>query len=182
METLTRAREFTADPRYHNDRKNVLETLDLRAIDPPVVELIEGFSLLHQCFTLQSCYGHFLYYPGQDLHSLERLPPGHSGRVTYRIAYMAFCLENSQQGRTLRESLEHVQLIDTDYVQFGSADWFWEKHRNSYVLQVEPARHMRRDRIVIDSCEALYIENIRDLFFARLKEILDGYLSSYGKD
>lgn len=179
METLTRAKEFTADPGFHKDRNDVLETLDLSAIDHPVVELIEGFSLLHHCFTLQSCYGHFLCYPGQDPRNLDRLPPGYSGQVTYRIAYMAFCLENSQQGRTLRDSLEHVQLIDPDYVQFGSADWFWEKHRNSYVLQVEPARHMRRDQIVIDSCEALHIENIRDLFFARLKEILGRYLSSY---
>ncbi|MBN2297812.1 MAG: hypothetical protein JXM72_04430 [Deltaproteobacteria bacterium] len=173
METFTSPKEFTADPRYHKNRQNILKTLDLRAIDPPVAELIEGFALLPQCFTLQCCYGHFLCHPGQDTHNLERLPDRFEGKVTYRIAYMAFCLENSQQGRKLRESLEHVQLLDPDYVQFGCADWFWERYCNSYILQVEPVRHRRKDQIVIDHQEALHIEKIRDLFFIRLKEILE---------
>lgn len=32
-----------------------------------------------------------------------------------------------------------ITAIEPDYLQFGSADWFWERWLNSYALQVEPA-------------------------------------------
>ena len=177
METFTTPREFVENLRYLQDRQEILEALDLRVIDQPIAELIEGFALLPQCFTLQCCYGHFLYAPGQDRHNLERLPPRYDGQVNYRIAYVAFCLENSTRGWAFRESLELVPSLDPDYVQFGSADWFWERYPNSYALQVEPARHMTKDHVVIEHSEALYIEEIRDLFFTRLKELLEQWLS-----
>jgi len=173
LETFTTPKEFVENPRYPQDRQEILEALDLRVIDQPIVELIEGFALLPQCFTLQSCYGHFLYAPGQDTHNLERLPPRYDGQVKYRIAYVAFCLENSPRGWAFRESLELVPSLDPDYVQFGSAGWFWERYPNSYVLQVEPVRHMTKDRVLIEHSEALYIEEIRDRFFIRLKELLE---------
>ena len=179
METFTTPKEFVENPRYLLDRQEILKALDLRVIDQPIVELIEGFALLPHCFTLQSCYGHFLYAPGQDLHNLERLPCRYDGQVNYRIAYMAFCLENSPRGWALRESLELVPQLDPDYVQFGSADWFWNRYCNSYVLQVEPVRYKTKDQVVIKHSEALYIEEIRDLFFIRLKELLDRFLSEH---
>ena len=61
METFTTAKECVENPRYLHDRKKNLGDLDLHVIDRPLVELIEGFALLPQCFTLQCCYGHFLY-------------------------------------------------------------------------------------------------------------------------
>ena len=173
METFTPPKEFVENPRYLQDRQEILAALDLRVIDRPILELIQGFALLPQCFTLQCCYGHFLYAPGQDAHTLERLPPRYDGQVKYRIAYVAFCLENSPRGRAFRESLELVPSLDPDYVQFGSADWFWERYPNSYALQVEPVRHMTKDYVVIEHSEALYIEEIRDLFFIGLKELLE---------
>jgi hypothetical protein len=177
LETFTYPKEFVENPRYLQDRQEVLKALDLRVIDWPIAELIEGFTLLPQCFTLQSCYGHFLYAPGQDSHNLERLPRRYDGQVNYRIAYVAFCLENSPRGWALRESLELVPRLDPNYVQFGSADWFWGRYRNSYVLQVEPLRDMAKDQVVIEHSEALHIEEIRDLFFIRLKDLLKKYLS-----
>ena len=173
METFAPSRNFVENPRYLRDRRKALKALDLHVIDHPIVELIEGFSLLPQCFTLQSCYGHFLYAPGQDSHNLERLPRRHDGEVTYRIAYVAFCLENSPRGRALRESLERIPSLDPGYVQFGSAAWFWARNRNSYALQVEPERHMTRDQVVIEHSEALHIEKIRDRFFTELKTLLE---------
>ena len=161
------------NPRYLRDRQEVLKALDLRVIDRPIVELIEGFSVLPECFTVQSCYGHFLYAPGQDSHNLERLPHKHDGEVTYRIAYVAFCLENSPRGRALCESLERVSSLDPGYVQFGSAAWFWARYRNSYALQVEPVRHMTRDQVVIEHSEALHIEKSRDRFFTKLEKLLE---------
>ncbi len=179
MKTFTTPKEFAENPRYLNDRQEILEALDPRVIDRPIVELIEGFALLPQCFTLQSCYGHFLYVPGQDSKNLERLPCRSDGQVNYRIAYVAFCLENSPQGWAFRDSLKLVPQIDPNYVQFGSADWFWKKYRNTYVLQVEPVRHMYKDQVIIEHSEALYIEEIRDLFFIRLKELLERCLGEH---
>jgi hypothetical protein len=172
LETFTAAKEFVENPRYLPDRQKSLEGLYLRVIDRPIVELIEGFTLLPQCFTLQCCYGHFLYGSVKDSKNLKRLPRSYDGQVHYRIAYVAFCLENSPQGQALRESLESVSQIDPNYVQFGSAIWFWKRHRNSYALQVEPERYKDKDQIDVEHSEALHIEATRDLFFIRLKEIL----------
>ncbi|UCF79471.1 MAG: hypothetical protein JSW03_04315 [Candidatus Eiseniibacteriota bacterium] len=173
MKTFTEPRELVEDPRYTQNRREALKVLDLGVIDPPIVKLIEGFSLLPQCFTLQSCYGHFLYAPGQDPHNLERLPSIHEGPVTYRIAYIALCLENSPRGGSLRESLEHIPAIDPGYVQFGSARWFWARHRNTYALQVEPSRFMTEDEAIVEHAEALHIEQVRDIFFIKLGELLE---------
>jgi len=166
-----------AHPRYLKCRRESLKRLNLLALDRPIVELIEGFSLLPHCFTLQSCYGHFRYAPGQDPRNMERLPCRGEDEVRYRVAYVAFCLENSLQGRALRESLESLALLDPDYVQFGSADWFWERCQNSYVVQVEPARFMTEDEIMIEHSEALHIEEIRDCFFIKLKEVFENHVS-----
>ena len=172
METFTEPREFVENPRYTRDRQTALEALDLAVIDPPIVDLIRGFALLPQCYTLQSFYGHFVWTPGQDTHNLERLPEEYDGKIDYRIAYMAFCLENSKRGRALRDSLEIVPEIDPDYVQFGSAGWFWKRDSNTYVLQVEPSRYKTMDQVSIEHPEALRIESVRDLFFIRLEEVL----------
>lgn len=177
LETFTKAREFVQNPRYIQDRQDAIEALDLFAIDQPIARLIERFSLLPQCFTLQCCYGHFSLRPGQDDHSLDRLASSEHPTVTYRIAYLAFCIENSPQGRSLRRSLELVPELDRDCVQFGSADWFWSQYRNSYALQVEPARFMNKDYAVIERSEALRIEKIRDSFFIRLQELVDEHLA-----
>jgi hypothetical protein len=71
---------------------------------------------------------------------------------------VAFCLENSPPGRALHKSLELVPRLDPDYLQFGSAEWFWERYPNSYLLRVEPARYMTKDQVVIEQSEALYVE------------------------
>ena len=61
---------------------------------------------------------------------------------------------------------------DPDYVQLGSADWFWDRHVNSYALQVEPARFMCMDEAVLDHVEALRVQERRDRFFQDLAELL----------
>ena len=179
METFTKSREFVENPRYARDRQATLGSLDLHAIDGPIAELIHGFSVLPHCFTLQSCYGHFLYAPGQDTRSLDRLPSGGDGTVNYKIAYVAFCLENSRRGRALREALEGIPAVDPDFVQFGSADWFWGTYLNSYVLQVEPTRHRTKDQVAVEYPEALHLQHVRDLFYIRLKDLLESALSEH---
>ncbi len=142
------------------------------------MKLIDGFAMLPHCFTLQSCYGHFLHDPRQDIHSLDPLPSSDIGPVDYRIAYMAFCLENSPRGRALSDTLSQIPA-DLNLVQFGSADWFWERWPNSYVLQVEPTRYMTKDHAVVDHSEALHIQHIRDLFFRSVKELLERQQSEH---
>ena len=69
-------------------------------IDMPIINLINGFNKLPYCFTLQSCYGHFVYNGQKDSHNLEPLPVKDTiAKVEYRIAYIAFCIENSRLGR-----------------------------------------------------------------------------------
>ena len=173
METLTDPRELVESPRFSEDRQRALQALDLASIDEPIRGMVNGMAALPHCFTLQSCYGHFLCTPGQDTRSLARLPPRDVGSVRYKIAYVALCLENSPRGRAARRALARIPAIDEDYVQFGSADWFWERQPNSYALQVEPARYATRDEAILDHEEAWHTQRIRDLFFVELEKFLE---------
>jgi hypothetical protein len=167
-------KEFVENPRFMRDRQKVIQALDLHTIDGPIVNLITLFTALPCCFPLQSCYGHFLLATGQDPHNLDRLPDGFEGRVSYRIAYVALCIEDSLRGRALRESLARLPALDRGYVQFGSAGWFWAQQPNSYVVQVEPARFMTCDTCDVEHPEALRIERVRDLLFDALRESVEG--------
>ena len=143
-------------------------------IDMPIIDLINGYNNLPYCFTLQSCYGHFVYNGQKDLHNLEPLPPKVIlGKIEYRIAYIAFCIENSAAGRGLFDTLKEVTSIDPENIQFCCAEWFWDQQVNSYVLQVEPDRFKYQDMATIEFKEALHIEKIRNTFFNRLYELLE---------
>jgi len=175
LETFADLKDFVDNPRFHDRRRESLVGLDLSTIDLPIAGLIRDLAGLPCCFTLQSCYGHFLY-PGQtDSHNLEPLP--RSGGITvveYRIAYLALCIEDSGEGRRLFEALRRVPQIDPEYVQFGCAGWFWERQMNSYALQVEPDRHKNEDACSVSYREALHIEKVRDEFFAGLGRLVRG--------
>jgi len=93
--------------------------------------------------------------------------------IRYRIAYIALCIEKSSAGAALYKSLEKIQEIDPEYVQFGSADWFWERNPSSFVLQVEPERFKYQDDALLGWQEALHIEKIRSLFFDELRALCD---------
>ncbi len=174
METFTGLKNFVENPQYHEQRQRCVAKLDISAIDTPIVELISGLTKLPYCFTLQSCYGHFVYRSDQDPHNIEPLPAGDDSITTvkYSIAYVAFCIENSSAGRDLAHDLAQVPSIDPEYIQFGCAEWFWKQQVNTYALQVEPERHKTKDRISIEYHEALHIEKTRNRFFAQLGELL----------
>jgi hypothetical protein len=173
METFTKARPFVENPGFEEERSASLRELDLSLIDPPIVEIVAGFAGLAYCFTLQSCYGHFLYTGQEDDHNLEPLAIDASIQsVEYRIAYLAICIQESPVGRELFDELQAIASIDPKYIQFGSADWFWERQPNSYVLQVEPDEHKYLDRCRIDYQEALRVEKIRERFFRETTRLL----------
>ena len=173
METYTDLKELVENPQYHARRVKCLENLTDDMIDVPIVNVIRGFNALPYCFTLQSCYGHFVHDGRRDPHNFEPLPVGESiAEVEYRIAYVALCIENSPSGEGLFEALKEITAIDPDNVQYCCAEWFWNKQVNSYALQVEPERFKRKDTAILDYAEALHVQEIRNVFFARLGELV----------
>ena len=174
METFTKLKDLVGNPHYQMQKQKILYDLNDEMIDMPIVSLINKFNKLPYCFTLQSCYGHFVYNGQKDMHNLDPLPAKRIiAKVEYRIAYIAFCIENSASGRELFEDLKKIPAIDPKNVQFCCAEWFWERYVNSYALQVEPDRFKRKDTAILDFKEALHIEKIRNKFFIRLYELLE---------
>ena len=181
METFGKPREFVEDDGYICARQRAISSLNFDEVDRPIRDIVHGFARLPHCFTLQCCYGHFICDERQDYDSLKAIPAGYAGTVRYRIAYIAFCLENSKPGRKLRESLAAVAAIDPEFIQFGSAGWFWEQWPNSFALQVEPSVSLCEDEVLLASGEARYIQGLRDRFFVALRILLQKELEHYGK-
>lgn len=173
METFTELKDLVDNPHFRDQRQRNLRELKDAVIDEPIKELINGFNKLSYCFTLQSCYGHFIYDGQNDPHNLGPLPLKDSiNQVVYRIAYMAFCIENSTWGRLLLNEFLTITEIDPKNIQFGCAEWFWKRQINSYAFQVEPDRFKFEDKAVLDYKEALIIENVRNQFFVQLGGLL----------
>ena len=173
METFTEPKELVKNPHYQDQRQNSLASLSDEMIDAPIIDLINGFNKLPYCFTIQSCYGHFIYNNKKDLHNCEPLPISYTiEKVEYRIAYICLCIENSDLGRGWLEALNEVTAIDPENIQFCCAEWFWRRQVNSYALQVQPDRFKQKDSARLCYGEALQIEKIRNEFFIHLQELL----------
>jgi hypothetical protein len=173
VETFTEPKAFVDNTGYLQQRQASLAAMDVHTIDAPIADVVTSFQNLLCCFTLQSCHGHFIHPAQQDRNSTERLPILDGiAAVTYRIAYVALCLENSAEGKELLEGLRHIPAVDPECIQFGSADWFWSRQVNSYVLQVEPERFKDKDEATVDYQEALHIQQVRDNFFSEIRRVL----------
>lgn len=177
METFIKAKALVKNPNFPDQRRESLSNLKDEIIDEPIIGLINDINKLPYCFTLQSCYGHFVYEGQTNPKNLERLPTTNNvSSVEYRIAYIAFCIENCDLGRKFLEALKRIASIYPDNIQFGSAEWFWERQVNIYTLQVEPDRFKFKDKATLDYSEALKIEKIRDKFFVQLKKLIQHWL------
>ncbi len=173
METFTELKEFVENPGYSKQRQRALAGLSDGMIDAPIIDLINGFNSLPYCFTIQCCYGHFIYNPQQDRYNCDPLPKSDPiETVKYRIAYICFCIENSDSGRGLLEAFKEMTAIDPDYIQFCCAEWFWKRQVNSYALQVEPDRFKYQDTAQLNYREALHVEKTRNAFIGQLHELL----------
>jgi hypothetical protein len=173
METFTSLRPFVDHSGFKHQREARLKKLDLAAIDKPIRDIIGRIAKLDFCFTLQSCYGHFVHNLQQNIRNTESLPLlNTAAEIQYRIAYLAFCIENSRSGKAFFYRLQQLSYIDPGYVQFGCADWFWQQQVNSFVLQVEPDRFKYEDEIRIEYREALCLESVRNQFFQNLDILL----------
>ncbi len=76
------------------------------------------------------------------------------------------------EGKKLLEDLRDIPTADPECIQFGSAEWFWARQVNAYVLKVEPERFKDKDQATIDYQEALHIQEVRDSFFSELRKIV----------
>ncbi len=177
METFAPTKPLVDSPDFQSRRILALKELGTATIDTPIQHIINGFSKLACCYTLQCCYGHFVYAAQPDKNNIEPLPAYDIGSVTYRIGYIAFCIENSPQGKNLLSRLSQVPRIDPEFVQFGSPGWFWDRQPNSFALQVEPARFMYQDQAIIDYQEALHVQEVRKQFFAELEELVQSLVN-----
>ncbi|UCD25593.1 MAG: hypothetical protein JSW51_06680 [Gemmatimonadota bacterium] len=173
METFADLKPMVSNPGFAEQRRRALAQLDLAKIDAPIVDIITAFAELPYCFTMQCCYGHFVLGALTDRSNLKPLPPSdETTEVEYRIAYLALCIAEGADGESLLRDLQDVTTIDPERIQFGCAEWFWQRQPNSYALQVEPARHQYKDSVVLGYQEALQIQSVRDRFFAKLRELL----------
>ncbi|MFH1112750.1 MAG: hypothetical protein V1792_02400 [Pseudomonadota bacterium] len=172
METFTELKEFVANPHFQDQKRKTLAGLTGDMIDAPIIELIDDINSLPYCFTLQCCYGHFLFNGRRDSNNLDPLPVTNTiATVEYRIAYIAFCIDDGESGRELFDDLKAITAIDPQNIRFCCAEWFWGRQVNSFVLQVEPDRFKHEDTAVLDYEEALRIERIRNEFFAHVMRL-----------
>lgn len=173
MKTFTKLKAFVDDPHYYEKREESLRKLQICTIDAPIVKIIKDFAKLPFCFTLQSCYGHFIHKGQKNPKNIEPLSNyDKNSSIEYRIAYIALCIQNNDLGKQLFQDMKKITKIDPEYVQFGSAEWFWRRQVNSYALQVEPERYKTEDRFQISIREALYVEKVRKQVFKELKNLV----------
>ena len=174
METFTKTKELVPGSNFNEQRNIALKNIDYNEIDIPIIGLIKNILKLDYCFTLQSCYGHFLYQGENNQYNIKPLPIINKNiSINYRIAYIAICIRDNREGKTFLKNLTSLTLINPEYVQLGSAEWFWQRQINSFVLQVEPERFIDKDRVTVDYKEALSIEKVRNQFFIKLNEIIE---------
>jgi len=182
--TFTIPKPFIEDPDYKKKKEKSLIELEgilkKNELDLPIKIIITDLNRIPYCFTLQSCYGHFVHLYQKDANNIESLSKYSSEKmdVLYRIAYVAFCIQNNEPGKLLFEDLKFLVKIDPRYVQFGSPDWFWDQCVNSFALQVSPERRRYEDNFNIDMEEALYIENVRDRFFQKISDLIEKHSKS----
>ncbi len=173
VETYTELKPFVMNPFFERQRAKALNSTDFEQIDVPIIEIIKSITHLPYCFTLQSCYGHFVHNLQNNPNNIDPLFRSNDiSNVDYRLAYLAFCIQNNENGQVLFHDLNELTSIDPDNIQFGCAEWFWERQVNSYVLQIEPERHKTKDSVVISFKEALHLESIRYEFFERLQKVI----------
>ncbi|MBN2312427.1 MAG: hypothetical protein JXM79_00770 [Sedimentisphaerales bacterium] len=161
METFTTARPLVEHPDFTVQKELALSSLDIHSLDEPVRDVVTALNDMSFCFTIQSCFGHFVF-KNKEPTNLEPLPPTEiEGAIEYRIAYVALCVQKCEPAARFLDELSRIQQIDPKYIQYGSADWFWDRHVNSYVIQVESERDMDKDTARINYQEARYIEELK---------------------
>ena len=114
METFTEVKPFADNPDFQTQRLKKLKNLEFSIIDKPIVDIIRYILGFDYCFTLQSCYGHFVHIHQKDRHNVAPLSTFNiPEEIEYRLAYVAICLDNNDKGKELFNS--HKRLRGTEY-------------------------------------------------------------------
>lgn len=164
-----------ADDRFAQKRAGALKHLRMSHIDPPIRDIVKSFKGIRACFTLQCCHGHIIHQkPGSGKSAFKDPASRPPVSGLYQLAYVALVLENSLPGRELYRGLADISGPDEDFIQFGSADWFWETKEfcNSYVIQVCPRRFRHLDRFKMDAGEARRWLAARAFLFKALRKMV----------
>ncbi len=173
METFINPKKMIEDDSFSEKRRRTLGKLHISAIDPQIRDIIKGIEAVPYCYTVQSCHGHIIV-ESPDRSQVKRIDPESAlpDNGLYQIAYLALVLENSESGRSLYQSMVDISLLDNDFIQFGSAEWFWKNQGfcNSYVIQVAPYRFRHLDRFNMSGAEAQKWLNSRELFLNEVKK------------
>lgn len=173
METFCIAKYMAPDADFEERRRAAIKEIDLRQLDTPLRPLIERLSTFPYCFSLQCCWGHFVHDMQPNRHWIG--PLGNvweDAAITYRLAYLAVCLKRDESGVKLLHDLKGLTEIDPEYVQFGSAEWFWERRINSYAVQVMPDRFKNRDTAEVGIEEARHLEKVKLRMFEQLDQLM----------
>ena len=184
METYTRPKKLVKNPHYQKQKERSVAKLNNSMIDKPIINIVNSFNKLSYCFTLQCCFGHFIYEGQKNLHNFKPLNAVSlkTNNIKYKIAFIAFCVQNNKLGKIFLKSVARVEKIDPKSVQFCCAEWFWKNQVNSFVLQVEPEEFKHQDTALLNIEEALHIERIRNEFFVSLEKIIKRYKTKHGVD
>ena len=172
METFTAYKPLIENPDFAIQKKAASSSLDILTVDEPIRNVITALNDIPFCFTIQSCFGHFVFGKQKNPKNLHPLPQTEIiGDIEYRIAYVAVCVQRSEPVARFLSELSDIQKIDPRYIQFGCANWFWERQVNSYVIQVEPERHSKRDSARIPYREAKHIEELKQDVFVNIHSL-----------
>ena len=74
METFVVPKELVENPHYKKERLKIRADFSDDLIDVPLIDIITRMNKLPYCFTIQSCYGYFLYPGREKIDNLKPLP------------------------------------------------------------------------------------------------------------
>lgn len=160
---------------FAQTKAQTLLDLNKDPIDTPIKDIVMSLNALPYCYTIQCCWGHFVSTSQPDKHNLAVVKKKDiDEKIEYRIAYLALSLENTPAGKAFLDKMEKIPTrIDSSYVQFGCAQWFLQRHANSYVLQVQPSDRAHVDSMTVLREEALLIQSTRNVFWDTIRQFVN---------
>lgn len=176
MQTFCSEKPLEYNPGFNAKKVRSLKEMSDVDIETPVVEVVNSLNKLPFCFTLQSCFGHFLI-EGENISDSFYFPYSYTDakEFLYRISYVAICVDSVPESRRLLTLLRDIlNKINTEYLQFGCAEWYWEQYVNSYVIQVQPWNRSNVDSLYVTTEEAQKIRTVRDHFWKIMAATLQG--------
>nr|WP_321257385.1 hypothetical protein [uncultured Pseudodesulfovibrio sp.] len=172
METFIPSVPLQNTSNFTQAKAQALKNLDTIPIDMPIKDIVISINKLPYCYTIQCCWGHFVNSKQPDKNNLEVVKKNDiDEKFEYRIAYLALSLENTSAGTFFLDDMKKIpSIVNSNYVQFGCAQWFLQRHINSYVLQVQPSDRAHIDSMTVPQKEALLIQSTRNVFWDTIRQ------------